>query len=87
MIQSYEGLENQLGPVHKGDLIYLETRSGDGIAGFVKNVSVAEVELSHEAPHNRCVYATSQFPQITKGDRKYPLSDFVRYEVLKKYQE
>ncbi len=65
-----------------GDFLYLETASGDKVAGFIKSMTFERVKLSHEFPTNEMKYGNWYFPHFTIGDREYPLNQYTKYKVV-----
>lgn len=77
----FKGLENKLA-VHIGDILLLETESKDKVIGYVKELTLKTVILSHESPSNKKPYGKKYIPNLTIGDREYDLYDFNEYKII-----
>ena len=80
MDEKYAGLENRL-DVRAGDLIVMQTSSGDKVSGFVLDHNTRKILLSHESPENAFMTKYADF-SFGKGNRSYSLRYFITYKRL-----
>ena len=77
-----ESLISKLKDVNIGDIVELERDNGDKVAGYVKVLKSRTIKLSHESPDSMTMGGLHIF-YPGKGDRRYDLGLFSKYQVLK----